>query len=130
MAAGREAKAAAPIAAPASAQPVRPVSDAERAPVVIAPTTVARPTPATDAKTDAQLAKEAHKRLYLLLPSRAHMDTVKRLCKAYPGDVPVYVKLQDEGIALLLSRDSWCSTAEEMLEACRELYGDGGVVVR
>jgi len=81
-------------------------------------------------KTDAQLAKEAAKRLYLLLPSRAHMDTVKRLCKAYPGDVPVYVKLQDEGIALLLSRDSWCSTTDAMLEACRELYGDGGVVVR
>jgi len=85
---------------------------------------------AESAKTDAQLAKEADKRLYLLLPTRAHMDTVKRLCKAYPGAVPVYVKLQDEGIALLLSRESWCSAGEEMLTACRELYGAGGVVLR
>jgi DNA polymerase III alpha subunit len=85
---------------------------------------------AAGGKTDAQLAKEAPQRLYLLLPSRAHMDTVKRLCAAYPGDVPVYVKLQDEGIALLLSRDSWCHAGGDMLAACRELYGEGGVVVR
>jgi hypothetical protein len=85
---------------------------------------------AAGGKTDAQLAKEAPQRLYLLLPSRGHMDTVKRLCAAYPGDVPVYVKLQDEGIALLLSRDSWCHAGGDMLAACRELYGEGGVVVR
>mgnify|MGYP003303040653 CR=1 FL=1 len=87
-------------------------------------------TSAPEGKTDAQLAKEASQRLYLLLPSRAHMDTVKRLCAAYPGDVPVYVKLQDEGIALLLSRESWCSLQGDMLTACKELYGEGGVVVR
>ena len=104
-------------AMPAVSKPAAPVASAALADV-------------PSGKTDAQLAKEAAKRLYLLLPSRAHMDTVKRLCKAYPGDVPVYVKLQDEGIALLLSRDSWCSTTDAMLEACRELYGDGGVVVR
>jgi hypothetical protein len=90
----------------------------------------AKAAPAAPGKTDAQLAKDAEKRLYLLLPSRAHMDTVKRLCNAYPGDVPVYVKLQDEGIALLLSRDSWCAAGSDMLTACRELYGEGGVVVR
>ena len=105
-------------AMPAVSKPAAPVASAALADSV------------PSGKTDAQLAKEAAKRLYLLLPSRAHMDTVKRLCKAYPGDVPVYVKLQDEGIALLLSRDSWCSADGDMLQACRELYGDGGVVVR
>ena len=81
-------------------------------------------------KTDAQLAKEAPQRLYLLLPSRSHMDTVKRLCTAYAGQVPVYVKLKDEGIALLLSRDSWCDGGAQMLEACRDLFGAEGVVLR
>jgi hypothetical protein len=116
-----------------------PAASPEAAPAGTAPPAAAnasKPEPAgrlasaTDGKTDAQLAKEADKRLYLLLPSRAHMDTVKRLCNAYPGDVPVYVKLQDEGIALLLSRDSWCAAGSDMLTACRELYGEGGVVVR
>ena len=58
------------------------------------------------------------------------MAEAKDIAGWYPGDVPVYMKIQDEGIALLLSRDSWCSAGEEMLTACRELYGEGGVVVR
>jgi hypothetical protein len=135
--AGSAAKAAPAPAQPMAAEtPVRKAAAAEApkpaaadAAGTVIPGT-AKASPAAPGKTDAQLAKDAEKRLYLLLPSRAHMDTVKRLCNAYPGDVPVYVKLQDEGIALLLSRDSWCAAGSDMLTACRELYGEGGVVVR
>ena len=58
------------------------------------------------------------------------METVKGLCQRFPGETPVYVKLKDEGIALLLSREYWCSAADALLEAFRARYGADGVVVK
>ena len=46
------------------------------------------------ALTDAQLAKRAGRKLYVLAPSRAEMEGIKAECAAHPGDVPVYVKLK------------------------------------
>ena len=40
------------------------------------------------------------------------------------------MKLKDEGIALLLSREYWCSAADALLEAFRARYGADGVVVK
>ncbi|MBQ7867991.1 MAG: DNA polymerase III subunit alpha [Clostridia bacterium] len=80
--------------------------------------------------TDAQLAKQAPKKLYLLLPTRADLEPVKDECEAYPGDVPVYVKIQDEGIALLLSRRYWSSASDNVLMHLRCKFGDNGVVLR
>ena len=40
------------------------------------------------------------------------------------------MKIQDEGIALLLSRDHWCDGSEAVLEEFRALCGNDGVVVR
>jgi len=80
--------------------------------------------------TDAQLARQSAKKLYVLLPSRKEMEQVKEIAGRHPGDVPVYMKIQDEGIALLLSRDHWCDGCEGVLEAFRALCGDEGVVVR
>lgn len=82
------------------------------------------------ALTDAQLAKQARQKLYLLIPSRDEMEDVKALCAAHAGTVPVYVKLRDEGIALLLSREYWSSADGDALAACRERYGEAGVVLR
>ena len=80
--------------------------------------------------TDAQLAKQAAHKLYLLIPNRAEMEHVKNISIFYYGDVPVYAKLQDEGIALLLSRDFWCDGSTEVLEEFRALYGNEGVVMK
>ena len=80
--------------------------------------------------TDAQLAKQAARRLYLLIPSRAEMEGVKALCAAHAGDVPVTVKLSDEGIAFLLQRECWCDGGEELLTAFRERLGAQNVVLK
>ncbi|MEG2357069.1 MAG: hypothetical protein RSC40_08935 [Clostridia bacterium] len=58
------------------------------------------------------------------------MATVKALCESHAGDTPVFVKLKDEGIALLLSREYWCDASESTLSQCREHYGEQGVVLK
>ena len=58
------------------------------------------------------------------------MEPVKQISCMYPGRVPVYMKLQDEGIALLLSSEYWCDGCGEVLGRFRELFGQDGVVVR
>ena len=90
----------------------------------------AKPAPQTPPLTDAQLAKRAAKKLYLLVPSRAEMAKIKALCEAHPGDVPVYVKLRDEGIVLLLSRERWCGADGALLERLTGEYGEGNVVLK
>ena len=79
---------------------------------------------------DAQLAKQADKKLYLLLPTRAQMNAVKECCAKHPGNVPVYVKLKDEGIALLMAREYWCDAAEELVDEFVTLFGTDGVVLK
>ena len=80
--------------------------------------------------TDAQLAKQAERKLYLLLPSRAEMPAVKDECARSPGKVPVYVKLKDEGIALLMAREYWCDASPELLDTFEKRFGRDGVVVK
>lgn len=90
----------------------------------------ARPSAGAEGLTDAQQAKRAAQKLYLLLPGRGELDAVKHSCAAHPGDTPVYVKLKDEGIALLLSREFWCDASETLLARLRGRYGAEGVVLR
>ena len=80
--------------------------------------------------TDAQLAKRAQRKLYVLAPTRAEMKAIKAECAAHPGGVPVYVKLKDEGIALLLNQTYWCDGEPEVLSRLRGRYGEDGVVLR
>ena len=80
--------------------------------------------------TDVQLAKRAQRKLYVLAPSRAELETIKADCAAHPGEVPVYVKLRDEGIALLMKREFWCDGEEAALDCLRSRYGKDGVVLR
>ena len=80
--------------------------------------------------TDAQLAKQAQKKLYLLLPNRMDLQDVKNWCSDHPGEIPVYVKIQNEGIALLLSREFWCDGAPGLLQGFRAMFGNDGVVLR
>jgi len=58
------------------------------------------------------------------------MEKAKEIAGRHPGEVPVYMKIQDEGIALLLSREYWCDGEEPVLEAFRALCGSEGVVIR
>lgn len=79
---------------------------------------------------DAVLAKQAKRKVYLLLPSRSAMEEVKELCSWYPGETPVYMKIEDEGIALLLSREHWCNGEMNVLEEFRAAFGSDHVVVK
>jgi len=80
--------------------------------------------------SDAQLAKQSPRKVYLLIPSRAEIETVKELCSWDPGDVPVYMKIADEGIALLLAREHWCDGEMNVLEEFRAQFGSKNVVVK
>ena len=80
--------------------------------------------------TDAQLAKQAQKKLYLLLPNRMDLQDVKNWCSDHPGEIPVYVKIQNEGIALLLSREFWCDGSPGLIQGFQAMFGDKGVVLR
>ena len=86
--------------------------------------------PSQPRMSDAQLAKQSKRKLYLRIPSRAGMEQVKSICASFRGDIPVYVKIQDENIALLMSRDLWCDPSAPALERFRALCGEDGVVCR
>lgn len=103
---------------------LRPASEAQREP---------RPADGPSGQprlTDAMAAKQAPKRIYLLAPDREYLTNVKILCGCYPGDVPVYMKLAKEGIALLLSREHWCDGGPEVMEEFRATFGPEHVVVK
>lgn len=80
--------------------------------------------------TDAMAAKQAPKRIYLLAPNREYLFNVKVLCGCYPGEVPVYVKLEKEGIALLLAREQWCDAGPEILDEFYNTFGEDHVVIK
>lgn len=107
---------------------VRPLEPKNAVPRKV-PSPVPR-TPAAPVLTDAQLARQAARKLYVLVPGRAELEAVKSDCAAHPGDIPVYVKLRDEGIALLMSRERWCDGGEELLGTLRARYGQDAVVLR
>lgn len=51
-------------------------------------------------------------KLRLSLPTREpYMPQIKQLCAEYPGDVPVYLLIADEGITILLDSAFWTSAA-------------------
>lgn len=78
-----------------------------------------------DGLTDAQLARHAARKLSLTLPTREpFMAQVKDVCTAHPGGTPVYLKIADEGITLLLDRAYWVADADTAIEAFHALLGD------
>lgn len=80
--------------------------------------------------TDAQLAKQAPRKLYLLVPSRSEMDRVKAIAAGHPGIAPIFVKLADEGIVLLLSREYWCDLSPDLISALNAQYSPANVATR
>ena len=83
------------------------------------------------ALTDAQRAKQAKRKLRLSLPTREpYMPQIKQLCAEYPGDVPVYLLIADEGITILLDSAFWTSAAGDALAAYVALLGAGTALLR
>ena len=48
----------------------------------------------------------------------------------HPGQTPVYMKIQSEGIVFLLSRENWCEPDSRLLGSLRRMYGESGVVLK
>ncbi|NLI20531.1 MAG: DNA polymerase III subunit alpha [Clostridiales bacterium] len=81
--------------------------------------------------TDAQRAKRAARRLMLVLPTREpYMERVKAACASAPGEVPVYLKIQDEQITLLLDRAYWPDANDGLLADLRSTLGETGASLR
>ncbi len=80
--------------------------------------------------TPAQKAKSAPQKLYVKIPTRGDLPALQTMCKANRGDVPVYVKLADEGIALLLSTEYWCALHPEMLLTLSTTFHAENVMIR
>ncbi|HPS81977.1 MAG TPA: DNA polymerase III subunit alpha, partial [Candidatus Limiplasma sp.] len=75
--------------------------------------------------TDAQLAKLAAQKLCLTLPTRTpYMEQVKAMCDRQHGGVPVYFKITDEGITLLLDKLHWPAPDDALLAELRALLGE------
>ena len=59
-------------------------------------------------KTDAQLAQEADRKVFLRL-ARKDMDRAGAVLALCAGNVPVYMHIPEEKITLLCPRENWCS---------------------
>lgn len=86
--------------------------------------------PEMQAISDVQLAKASEQKLYVLLQTRSMMPKARETLLAHPGDIPVYLKLKDEGITLLSSRELWCDGTLKLLEALKKDYGEQAVVLK
>ena len=91
------------------------------------PKTISKPAPVL---TDAQLAKRAEQKMYLLAPDRGELDRIKSTCKKHEGNVPVYVQLQDEKIMLLLAKEYWCDGEAQTLTMLQKTFGKDSVVLK
>ena len=80
-------------------------------------------------KTEAQLAKEAPRKLFLRL-KRAEMDRTMAVLALHAGEVPVYLHIPEENITLLAPREDWCDAGEEALRKLRESLGAENVVLK
>ena len=87
------------------------------------------PKPRTDTRTDARIASDAPKKLFLRL-ERKDMDRASALLGLFPGEIPVYMHIPAEKMTLLSPRESWCDGSEEGLRRLREELGAENVVLK
>ena len=83
---------------------------------------------APDARTDAQIAKEAKTKIYVRL-KRAQMAEAQRLLSGIPGNIPVYFNLPEEGITLLCPRNLWVKNAKDASSTLLYVVGDPDIKV-
>ena len=80
-------------------------------------------------KTDAQLAQEADRKVFLRL-ARKDMDRAGAVMALCAGNVPVYMHIPEEKITLLCPRENWCSADENCLQRLRDALGAENVVLK
>jgi hypothetical protein len=65
-------------------------------------------------------------KLYLRV-SRAQMDEARGLLEAFPGDVPVYFHIAEEGITLLATRTFFVNASADCVKALSEMLGEDNI---
>ena len=80
-------------------------------------------------RTDAQLAAEAEKKLFLRL-GRKDMDRAGALLALSAGEIPVYMHIPEEKSTRLCPKENWCSADEECLRRLKEALGSENVVLK
>ena len=84
--------------------------------------------PPAPLKTDAQLAKDATRKLYLKL-DRAQMDKTITMLALHPGSVPVYVHIPSEKMTLLAPKINWCDGSDGCLQRLMNAFGPENVKI-
>ncbi|MDO4483515.1 MAG: OB-fold nucleic acid binding domain-containing protein [Clostridia bacterium] len=77
-------------------------------------------------KTDAQLAKESPKKLYLKL-SRPQMDDAMALLNTSRGNTPVYLHIPEEKMTFLAPKTGWCEPDADLLQKLVTVFGEANV---
>ena len=80
-------------------------------------------------QTDAQLAAEAEKKVFLRL-SRQDMDRAGAVLALCAGEIPVYMHIPEEKITLLCPKENWCSADENCIQRLRDVLGAENVVLK
>ena len=78
--------------------------------------------PPSPPKTDAQLAKEASRKLYLKL-ARTEMDRALAMLALHPGSVPAYVHIPAEKMTFLAPRINWCDGSDGCVARLTAAFG-------
>ncbi|MBQ2954069.1 MAG: DNA polymerase III subunit alpha [Clostridia bacterium] len=84
--------------------------------------------PAAPQKTDAQLASEAPRKLFIQL-ERPRMDEAVHHLSLHPGSIPVYLHVPAEKLTFLLPRIQWCDGSEGCLSRLVKAFGEANVKI-
>ena len=81
-----------------------------------------------DSRTDAQIASEAKRKLFLRL-ERKDMDRAGAILALEAGNIPVYIHIPSEKTTLLSPRAAWTGGSENCLRRLRDEFGAENVVL-
>lgn len=84
--------------------------------------------PSAPQKTDAQLASEAPRKLFIQL-ERARMEEAVHHLSIHPGSIPVYLHVPAEKLTFLLPRIQWCDAGEDCLTRLTGAFGKANVKI-
>lgn len=84
--------------------------------------------PSAPPKTDAQLASEAARKLFIQL-ERPQMDAAVQHLSLHPGSIPVYLHIPAEKMTFLLPKVQWCDGSEGCLQRLSRTFGEANVKV-
>ncbi len=79
--------------------------------------------PVAEQRTDAQLARDSARKLYLRLP-RSRLDACMAALALHPGSVPVYAYIPEEKATLLAPRIQWCDASDGCIRRLCAMLGE------